>query len=231
MGTLTFRGVSTSSLTNVYVSRMPDHRKAAMRYTEYYVKGRDGALHVDEGLSNFDLQAVLVLVKATAATRQLVNAWADGTGKLITSDDTSHAYMASVKEAIVWNRVQANGGYYDTATITFNCQPYMVEASDSSTVFTASGSITNLGTAPAYPTIKVEGSGDCTFTVNGTEVTIAGMTSGTPVYLDCENGYVYTASGAATMTGNFPVLGYNSNTVTLGNNVTKLTITPHWRWI
>ena len=85
MGYLIFRNYSTESLTDVYVSQMPSHRKAAMRYTEYYVKGRDGALHIDEGFENFDLEVKLVLVNASIERRYEVNAWADGTGKLISS--------------------------------------------------------------------------------------------------------------------------------------------------
>ena len=43
MSDLTFRGIAVSSLDNVFINKMPDHRKAAMRYSEYYVNGRDVA--------------------------------------------------------------------------------------------------------------------------------------------------------------------------------------------
>ena len=231
MGYVIFRGVSTQSLTGVYVSKMPSHKKAAMRNTEYYVKGRDGALHVDEGYENFDVILSLVLINAPASTRQVVNAWADGTGKLITSDDLTKAYKASVKDEVEWTRVQANAGFYDTATITFTCQPCMYEATDSVIEMTTSQAIINPGSADAYPLIKVEGSGDVTFSVAGDEISIDDMVSGTPVFIDCENGYVYTPEGATTMTGEIPVLPMGSSNIVLGNNITKLTITPHWRWV
>jgi len=232
MGYLIFRGVSTDSLGDVYVSKMPSHKKASMRFTEYYVKGRDGALHVDEGLANFDITVSLVLLKASAAKRQLVNAWADGTGKLVSSDDLTKAYKASVKEEIAWTRVAANGGFYDTATIIFTCDPCMYEAVDSVTEFTQSGALLNPGSADAYPLIAVEGSGDTTVTIAGKEITIDDMTANVPVYIDCENGYVYTATSATTMRGEFPVLPMNaSSAVTFGTGATKVTITPHWRWV
>ena len=243
MGYVIFRGAGTEGsasvvgsanvLDGVYVSKMPSHKKASMRFTEYYVKGRDGALHVDEGFANFDLKVSLVLMKGNANKRQLVNAWADGTGKLITSDDLTKAYKATVKEEVIWTRVSANGGFYDTAEITFNCDPCMYEAQYTSNVFTSNGNIVFYGTADAYPLIKVEGSGDTTFSVAGKSITINSMTSGVPVYIDCENGYVYTESGATTMTGDFPVLkvGAVSYPVTLGTGASKITITPHWRWV
>ena len=232
MGYLIFRGVSTESLTNVYVSKMPSHKKASMRFTEYYVKGRDGALHVDEGFANYDIEVRLVCVKASNTARQLVNAWADGTGKLISSDDLTKAYKASVKEEIEWTRVAANGGYYDTARIVFNCQPCMYEAVDTVSVFTADGTLLNPGSADAFPLIAVEGDGNTTVTIAGSEITIEAITPSVPVYIDCENGYVYTASGATEMRGELPYfpVGEQSDIV-LGTGATKVTITPHWRWV
>lgn len=231
MGYLIFRGTSTQSLEGVEVGKMPNHKKASMRYTEYYVKGRDGALHVDEGFANINLQVTLVLINATAQTRMTVNAWADGTGKLITSDLPDYAYNATVKDEIQWSRVQGNNGYYDTASITFNCQPFLYEAIDSVYEFTATGVLQNPGSAEAYPMIKVEGSGNSTFTIANTSITIDSMSSNVPVFIDSANGYVYTASGATTMHGEIPVLPLGNSNIVLGSGVTKITITPHWRWV
>lgn len=280
MGVLTFRGVANTSLPGVYVARMPSHKKASMRFSEYYVAGRDGALHVDEGLANFDITATLILVNAAANARQLVNAWADGTGKLVTDDNPTLAYLASVKQEIQWARAKGYtiqpkafsatkpytkgdyvtysndvyefltnhaagawnsgqvikrlfpvNGFYDAATVTWTCQPYMFEAVDSEHTLTATGTLTNPGTAEALPMIEVHGSGDVSFSVNSDEITIADMNANTPVYIDSETGYVYTESGATAMTGNFPALVLGENTITFGSNLTSLKVTPRWRWI
>lgn len=232
MGYLIFRGVSTQSLNNVYVSKMPSHKKASMRFTEYYVKGRDGALHVDEGFANFDIEVQLVLVNASNTARQIVNAWADGTGKLISSDDLTKAYKATVKEEIEWTRVTGNSGFYDTARIIFNCQPCMYEAVDSVSVFTQNGALLNPGSADAFPLIAIEGNGNTTVTIAGSTITIEDMTPGVPVYVDCENGYVYTSRGATEMRGELPYFPVGQqSTVILGTGATKVTITPHWRWV
>lgn len=231
MGYLIFRNVSTRSLPHVEVARMPSHKKASVRTTEYYVNGRDGALHINEGFANFDITVSLVMLNADADTRQLINAWADGTGKLVSSDDLTRAYMATVKDEIEWTRVQANSGFYDMANIIFNCQPFMVEAVDSVTELTESGSLLNPGTEESFPLIKVEGVGNVDFSVNGSPISIDGMTADNPVYIDCETGYVYTASGAATMRGDIPFLSLGVNTIAFGSNVSRITITPHWRWI
>ena len=237
MGYLIFRGVSTDTLTGVFVSKMPSHKKASMRFSEYYVKGRDGALHVDEGYANYDITAVLTLVNTAPYARQLVNAWADGTGKLITSDQLGYAYRASVKEEVQWSRIPGNivnGGltFYDTAQITWTCEPYMYEAVEEVLNLSASeNSVLNPGTATAIPMIQVNGSGDVSFAINSQQVSLTGLTAGVPLYIDCENGYVYTEQGAATMTGEFPTFDFGVNTVSIGAGITSLVITPHWRWI
>ena len=252
MNYVIFRGVATSTpngaipaalfgsqLSDTYIGKMPAKKKAGMRYAEYYVKGRDGALHVDEGLSNFDLQVTLQLVNATVDKKYAVNAWADGTGKLIVSDDVYYvgeslvakAYKASVKGDVRWTRVEGNGNFYDRADITFNCQPYMYEAVDSRITLTETASILNPGSATSYPLIQVNGSGDATFSVNGSAIQIDGMTANVPVYIDCDTGYVYTESGATSIRGDIPHFEMGTNTITIGSGVTSLVITPHWRWI
>ena len=254
MNYLIFNGIGTSTppgtipnvlcntqMTDVYVSKMPSHKKAAMRNTEYYVKGRDGALHIDEGYADFDLTVQLILLQATVQRRYEVNAWADGTGRLVSSDDIyfsggsliAKAYMASVKDEVVWDRLQGNGRvFYDTATITFKCKPFMVEAVESQITMTGTQSIINPGSAISYPLLRVTGSGDATFSVNGSEIGIDDMSSTTPVYIDCETGYVYTEEdGATAMRGNIPHFEMGTNTITFGNNVTKIIVTPRWRWI
>lgn len=231
MNYVIFRGVSTVALAGVHVSKMPNHRRAEMRYTEYNVAGRDGTMHTEEGYRSFDLPVTLVLLDAPANARQMVNAWATGNGDLIISDDPERCYHACVLKEVRWTRVQGNHGYFDTAQVTFNCQPHMYETNPVSQEYTADGVLNNPGTAEALPLIKVEGSGNASFKVGGETVTIGSMTSGVPVFLDCENGYVYTSAGASTMTGNFPVIPLGVSDVDLIANVSKLTITPHWRWI
>lgn len=240
MGYIVFRGVSTNSLEGIAVAKMPSHKKAGRRMTEYYVAGRDGAVHVDNGMANTPIDATLVLLAQPAEARQIINAWADGTGKLISSDQPGLAWRGTVIDEIKWSRVLGNklpinnipkDTFFDTAKITWNCEPYMYEAVDTVITITANQAIINPGTAKALPMIQVNGSGDSSFTVNGFEIQIDDMTSGVPVYIDCENGYVYTASGATAITGDFPELAMGTNAITLGSGVTSLLITPHWRWV
>lgn len=228
---LIFRGISASSL-GLIVTKMPDHAKAAMRNTSYNLPGRDGELHVNEGFGAIDITVRVSAWEANASIRQTINAWADGTGKLISSDDLTKCWMASVIDEILFTRrSHHNGKYYDEAEIVFRCQPYMKESTESTLTITQSTQIANLGDAVALPLIKVTGSGTCVFTIGGETIRLTGVQSNTPVYIDSESGYVYTDNGNSVMEGNFPTIPVGNSQVTITSGVTQLLITPRWRWV
>lgn len=231
MNDISFRGVSVSSMTGVAVQKMPSHKKAASRFTEYSIPGRDGTVHINEGYDSIELIAYLILTGANASARQLVNAWADGTGKLILSDDTTKCYIGSVLKGVEWNRDEVGGVYYDTAKIVFKCDPYMYEATDRQETITTDTNLLNLGDAVSRPLITVYGTGDVGFAINNKQVEITEMELLDPVTIDAETGYVYTANGSATMIGDVPELAIGTNSITLGDNVDRLVINPRWRWI
>ena len=151
----------------------------------------------------------------------------DGDVYEFTSNHTAGAWNSSQVAERPW----LVKGLFDTAKIRFTCNPYMFEAVDSQITLTETSSFTNPGSATALPMIQVNGSGDASFSVNGNEIQISDMTANVPVYIDCDAGYVYTASGATEITGGFPELEMGTNTITIGSGVTSLVITPHWRWV
>ena len=232
MNYISFRGVSTTTMTNVEVAQMPAHKKAAVRYTEYTIPGRDGSVHIDEGYAPFDLIDYLIIWGGGASERQIVNAWADGTGKLFTSDEPTLCWEASVLKGIEWTRDEhSDGVFFDTAKIIFTCQPFMRETADRTITVTSDQTIQNLGNTVARPLIKVYGSGDASFTIDGNEITIAAMQSAHPVTIDAATGYVYTDAGATTMTGDIPVFKIGLVSIEIGTGVTKLEINPRWGWV
>lgn len=230
MSYVSFRGVRTDDL-GLYIAKggMPSHKKAAQRNTEYEIPGRDGAVHVFDGYSPFDVKVKLQMLGDTAQMRQVINAWADGSGDLYTSDDTNRVWKASVLSEATYTRAAYGGKMYDVATITFRCQPYMYERTPQVVTLTADGTLTNHGNVSSLPKIVVNGTGDCTVTIGGSKIKLFGMTGA--VTIDTEAGYVYSATGAVAMEGEFPVLGLGNTAVSFTGSVTSLVITPNWRWI
>lgn len=227
---ISFRNVRTDDL-GLYVAKggMPSHRKAKQQYTEYNIPGRNGAVTILDGYGPFDLKAVVMMHDANANMRQIVNAWADGTGDLFTSDDTTRVWKATVLKEVQYSRIEYNGLLYDTATVTFHCQPFMRERTPQVVNLSGDGTLTNKGNVEAHPKIIVKGSGDCTVQIGDTAITLKGVV--TPVTIDCEAGYVYSASGSVSMVGEFPELGLGETDVSFGGGCTGLEITPNWGWI
>lgn len=230
MGYVSFRGVSTEAL-GVYIAKngMPSHVKAKTRATEYEIPGRNGAVHVIDGYGPFDLPVTLQLMRNDARTRQLINAWADGTGELFSSDDTEKVWQATVLRAVEYKRAEYGGLFYDTAKVVFRCQPFMRERVPQVVELTAAGVLTNTGNVSALPEIVVYGSGDCTISIGGETITLEGVEES--VTIDSETGYVYSEAGAVAMEGEFPVLGLGDTQVSFSGGVTKVVITPHWGWV
>ena len=228
MSYLIFRGVSTLDI-GVLVAEMPAHAKPGVRYNEWQIAGRDGTLRTEEGYNAFNLTCRLTGFRNDAYVRDMINAWADGEGLLISSDMPDRAWKAAVLGEVKYTRRMYGWRCYDLAQVTFRCQPGMREAVPSVHTFESTGTILNPGTMTARPQIVVTGSGTCVFSVGGNAITLDNVSA--PVTLDCDAGYVYTEAGAAEMVGDFPVLPLGQSDVILGRGVTKIEIQPNWRWL
>lgn len=114
--------------------------------------------------------------------------------------------------------------------ITFNCKPQrFLNSGKTVTTMTADGTISNPTLYDAQPLLRVYGDG--ILGVNSQSITI----SGSDVYtdIDCEmmDAYKGTANKNHTITlsgYNFPVLTAGTNSIDLGNGITKVEITPRW---
>lgn len=228
MGHIIFRGVSTEHL-GVLTVKMPPHKKPAVRHTEYVVQGKNGSVHTEEGYEPFDLSCTLTLFRNNAFTRDTLNAWADGTGKLETTDMPGRCWNASVLRDVTYTRREYGGLFYDTAQVIFRCQPIMRETVPTVQTFTKSGVIGNLGDVEAHPFIVVEGAGEVEFSVAGQRIILHNVTEN--VTIDSEAGYVYTAGGAVSMEGEFPVLPLGESNIEITKGVVRLNITPNWGWL
>lgn len=230
MSYVVFRGVSTADL-GVYLAKggMPEHKKAPQRHTEYEIPGRNGAVHVMDGYGPFDLKVVLQMIQDTPSARTVINAWADGSGDLYSSDNPALVWRASVLREVKYERAVYDGLVYDTATVTFRCQPIMRERDPAVITLTKAGTITNIGNVDAHPKITVKGSGECRFAIGEQTIQLDNVSN--EVIIDSEAGYVYTSSGSVAMTGEFPVLGLGDTDITLYGGTTSLVIEPNWGWL
>ena len=230
MGYVSFRGVRTDAI-GMYIAKggMLEFKKAKQRHIEYDIPGRDGTVHIMDGYGPIDLKVMLQMVDASADIRRAVNAWADGSGDLYSSDDTTQVWQASVLKEVKYSRLEYNGLLYDTATVTFRCQPIRRERVPAVMELTESKVLTNPGNVVAYPKIEITGTGTCMLVIGDKTISIDNVNGS--VTIDSETGYVFADSGAVAMTGEFPVLGLGDTLLAFAGGVTAVKITPNWGWV
>jgi predicted phage tail component-like protein len=198
------------------------------------VQGRDGSLTNDLGTyDNFTLKVECILTNQANYQAQFraIRAWlAGGVGELVFSDETDVKYKAIAANKIDFEQLYLNLGAF---ILMFECQPLKYAVSNTVIEKTSSPATFDspTGVHDGIPSVKVTGSGAITFTLNGTTVSLAAVSSYETVdslLMDCYKDAVLKNSD---MTGDFPMLISGTNNLTWTGTVTKIEITPNWRYV
>lgn len=232
-----FRGVDSNSM-KVYLLELPTRPTPAARGKSEDVPGMDGKLFLPEG--TYDrINVTTKLEMGDGADIDQVNAWLTGEGDLVFMDEPNRAYHARIVKGSdrshrgnrVWNRNWKQ---------TWDCEPFRYESAPTQLpAITASGTkITNPGTIESLPLIRVSGSGDGTLMIGTATMLFDGIAS--PVTIDCEAKIAYTGAGTAAsprvlatqhVTGEWITIAPGDNFVTFTGGISKVEITPRWRWL
>lgn len=161
---------------------------------------------------------------------QAVQEWLSQIGfqRLEDTEDTTHFREAIFRGPIEEVKVLHNDiARFD---VTFECKPgRWLKSGETTQTMTAAGTITNPTSYDALPLIRIDGSGDCTLTVNGKTVTLTDNFSGITLDSATQRAYNDYAPKDSGMTGDFPVLIPGVNTISwTGSGVTQVKITPRW---
>lgn len=121
-------------------------------------------------------------------------------------------------------------------TLSFDCKPQrFLTSGESSTTFTADGSITNPTDFASSPLMVVTGYGD--LGIGSKTLTIEGDDPSQVIYIDCESMEAWTESGGVKTPANdlvqnagdaFPTLAPGANGIDLDSTMSKVVITPRW---
>lgn len=233
MSEITFCGVTASS-KGVRVLEYPDIVKPNIRTETVKVPGRHGELTL-VGAPSYDARVMEVGCSISDPTKiSAAAAWLTGRGDLILGNDPAYAYDARVIEEVSFQKI-LKGHLHRRFTVPFLVQPLkkLATAEPAIQLTVSGGSVTNPGHVASRPAIKVEGSGDITLVMAGKVLTITGLTE--PIIVDCDAGMATDATGTINMgylvSGDFPQLPVGSSTISWTGTVTKVTITPRWRWL
>lgn len=223
----------------IIISTKPNIPSPKRRVSYIEVPGRDSNLRYDEGTYEDITLTVECTIKGERIMERLddIKGWLFSAGEsdLVFSFQADRKYRAQVVNAIDFKQ-----GFKITSqfVIVFNCRPFKY-AVDNTPVIITTGlgtTLVNQGTVVSRPVIKVYCTGNGSFKINNREVTLEDVSTGS-VILDSEleEAYYFEAGAVVNannqMSGEFPILDTGNNTITFTGGVTKLEITPNWRWL
>jgi len=228
----------------MHVSEQPPITIPKERSTTVTVPGRPGTLTLMDGDAVYDdLNLTAKCFVENTTYIKDIGAWLRGTGEVMFANRPEGYYKACVMAQIPFDTV-FRGRPYRTTSVQFRCNPMMYLASGRTPVTFNKGSALNLNNPtvfPAYPTIKVKGTGSDIYIMVG-EYTIEIDNLSDNLTLDCETltAYKTLSDGSIESAGKCvrlindcrPQLIAGSNPVnwdSSGSGVTSVTVTPNWR--
>jgi predicted phage tail component-like protein len=239
MLSFTFAGKNSFTDFGIIIAKRPNLPSPKRRVAYIEVPGRDSNLRYDEGTYEDITLSVECTIKGDNLMERLdsIKAWLYSAceGDLIFSFQTDKKYRAQVVNSI---DIKQAYKICSSFVVVWNCRPFKYQISSQQiTVNTGAGiTIVNPGSIAARPMIKAYCVGNGRFKINSAEVALTGLTSQF-ITLDSELEEAYFTENGVTKNGNnliageFPLLSIGNNTITFSGNITKLEITPNWRWL
>jgi len=205
---------------------LPPIKLAEERKTETVIQGRDGVL---TELDGYDADTKQIECDYTGdKTKALrIARWLKGEGEVIFSNMPDRYYKARINNMIPISQIIENQKY--TFPVEFRCQPfgYLLDGKEERII--SSGAILNHNKADieSLPTITLNGTGSCSFTINSRTFNISEI--GGSITINSLMKLVYNDKGDK-MVGKFPYLDIGENTITFsGSNITSCILIPNWR--
>ena len=221
-----------SDAKNIILNSAPQIIKPEERIQHVMIPGRSGELTITEGDQVYQsyIQTVPIAVNGAANVPGVEN-WLKGDGMVIFSSQSGRQQKARVIGAVTMEKHSRHLDWWE-GDVQFYCDPVKSDPDENDIVVTESGAtITNPGDMDAYPLIKITGSGLITLSCGGNVLTIPECVSGWTV--DCLNEWILngTTPVGAACSGAFPIFVPGTNTLAFTGSITKLEITPRFRYL
>lgn len=226
MGTPFFIFNGIDSTYYLIVNKLPSIFKAQKNIDKIEVEGRDGFLTQDYGTYKSIIKTVECTIK-DSSNIDYICSWLDGSGEVIFSNEEDKKYKATIINQIEFSKILRT---YRRFIVQFECQPHKYSPYYNNITITEPNTLYNSG-ALSKPIIKIYGSGDITLTINSKSINLTGITDYITIDSDIQDAYKDTENMNNNMAGEFPVLKSGNNEISWVGTVTKIEITPNWRYL
>ena len=206
---------------------LPERISPKRRDESIVISGRHGPLTATDGtFETYILQAEFVLKDISKIDK--ICSHFKGEGDLIFSNNLDRKFKAKVNNQIEFSRIIRDLKRF---VVEFEVQPFMYEASPDILTLTEPTTILNIGTFESEPIITVYGQGDITLIINNLNIILNAVEEKIAINSEALNAYNETLSLNNKMSGDFPIFNTGENTISWMGSVTRLEITPNWRWL
>jgi predicted phage tail component-like protein len=212
------------------VKTYPPIPQAEANINKYEVPGRDGFLTEDlETKKGIQIPVEFNFVnKDVPQNAYLIKNWLKGSGDLIFSNEFDKKYKATIINTFdIASAIKMFGEF----TVTFDCQPHKYDVHETFiTINSKPATLYNPGSDKSLPIIKIYATGDITLSINGNEVTIDNVDEYVVIDSQMVDCYKDALLKNNDMSGDFPYFKEGVNSISWIGNITKLEITPNWRY-
>ena len=234
-----FAGKDSCVDYGLLITKRPTLPSPKRRVTYIDIPGRDSSLRYDENTYEDITIAVECTLKGSNLFEQidLIKGWLFSAEEsdLIFSFQKDKKYKAQVVNNIDFAQTFKVISQF---VIVFNCRPFKYEVSNESIIISSGlgTSLLNEGTITSRPITRVYCTGNGSFKINNLEVSLSNVN--VPfITIDSEVEEAYTIidgviSNANNLVyGEFPILEVGNNIITYTGGITRIEITPNWRWL
>ena len=216
----------------IHVSDQPPLTVPAERVTFTDVPGRSGSLTTTEGEYVYEDMVLTAQCFILSGTRvPEIAAWLRGSGTVTFANRPEGYYEARIINQIPFEKI-LRGNPHLAFAANFRCKPFWYQKNISPITLTQSGSfVENPSSVFAEPIITVYGTGAITLMVGMSITELEGISGNITLNTPLMEAYSEATSMNSAMSGEFPVLKPGQNAISWTGDVTKVEISPNWRYL
>jgi len=227
MNSFIWKGKDSYEDFGIVINKLPHEVIPESDIEEIEIIGRDGTLTID----NKAKKSYLLTIECTLidfGKIEEIKTWLQGAGDLVFNWKNDFKYEARLNSKVDIKQVLSILGEFQ---IIWKVQPYKKSIRNDQIILNAPGTIYNPGSANSKPVIKVYGTGAITLTINSNIVNLTNVSGYVTINSDLMDCYKDTILKNTDMNGEFPEFIKESNVISWTGTVTKIEITPNWRWL
>jgi len=211
----------------IIINRLPALIKAERNVEEFEIQGRDGDLTIDYET----YKPIIFTLECTVVDEdkmENIKSWLNGFSNLIFSWRSDKYYKAKMINRIDISESMDSLGEFP---LLFKCQPHAYSLRNDIITLNAPATIYNGGGSISNPIITIYGTGAITLTINSKDVILTNVVDYVTIDSELMDSFKDTVLKNNDMLGEFPELIKGSNIISWTGTISKVEITPNWRYL